>query len=176
MNLEESLTLIDTTPSNLAMRTNLAIRVVVQLLAVICGLTSSGCWPPHPPIAYGLIHQYAKNGDVNGVAMELAKYPDELNQPEGDGQTPLHLAAENCHSNVVALLLTTGAKINIQASDNETPLHLAAQEGCVDVVKLLLAKGADANAKDKQGRTPMDRARQWNQTNIVSLLQRSGIP
>jgi ankyrin repeat protein len=159
------------------MRKKFAIRAGVLPLIAICGLLEGGCWPAHPPSTYGTIHEYAQSGDVAGVQAILEKSPNQLNLAEDDGQTPLHLAAEHCHSNVVSLLLRKGAKINIQASDDETPLHLAAQEGCEEVVKLLLAKGADTSAKDKQGRTPLDRARQWKQTNIVSLLlQRSVNP
>ena len=64
----------------------------------------------HPHSAYRAIHQYAINGDVAAVAAELAQHPDEVNLPEDHELTPLHLAAQNCHSNVVVLLLAKGAK------------------------------------------------------------------
>ncbi len=156
------------------MNTLLTIKLRMLLVAGACGLLASGCWPAHPHSAYRTIHQCAINGDAAGVSAELAGHPEELNLPEDDGLTPLHLAAENCHTNVVVLLLDKGAKIGVQGSDNETPLHLAAQEGCADVVAILLARGADINARDKQGRTPLDRAQQWHQTNVVTLLQQHG--
>lgn len=152
-----------------------SVKMLVALVAVACGLLVSGCWPAHPHSTYRSIHQCAINGDASGVASLLAENPAALNLPEDNGLTPLHLAAENCHSNVVALLLSKGANINITADDNETPLHLAAQEGCADVVELLLAKGANVNMHDKQGRTPLNRAQQWHQTNIVALLQGRGV-
>ena len=144
------------------------------MVAGFCGLLAGGCWPAHPHSAYRTIHQCAINGDAAGVSADLAKYPEDVNLPEDDGLTPLHLAAENCHTNVVVLLLNKGAKIGVQGSDNETPLHLAAQEGCTNVVAILLEKGADMNARDKQGRTPLVRAQQWHQTNVVTLLQQHG--
>ena len=150
------------------------IKLRMLMVAGACGLLTSGCWPAHPHSAYRTIHQYAINGDAAGVSAELAMHPDELNLPEDDGLTPLHLAAENCHTNVVVLLLDKGAKIGVQAKNSDTPLHLAAQEGCVDVVAILLAKGAEINARDSQGRTPLDRAQQWHQTNVVSLLRQRG--
>ena len=88
--------------------------------------------------------------------------------------TPLHLAASACHTNVVALLLDKGAKIDCAAKDGATPLHLAAQEGCADVVNLLLAKGANVNARDDQKRTPLVRAEQWHQDAMVPLLRQHG--
>ena len=147
------------------------IKLRVLIVAGACGLMTSACWPAHPHSDYRTIHQYAVDGDAAGMSAELTKHPEELNLPEDDGLTPLHLAAENCHTNVVVLLLEKGAKIGVQAKDNETPLHLAAQEGCVDVVAILLAKGAETSARDNQGRTPLDRAQQWHQTNVVTLLQ-----
>jgi ankyrin repeat protein len=152
---------------------NSPVKSMIVMLAAAYGLLASGCWAGHPHSAYRLIHQYAINGDANGVTTELAKSPDDLNLPEDGGLTPLHLAAENCHSNVVALLLAKGAKLNIRASDDETPLHLAAQQGCADVVKMLLAKGANRDLQDKQGRTPLVRAQQWHQTNVFILLDQS---
>ena len=150
--------------------------VALRLLfvAIVCGLVTSGCWSAHPHSGYRTIHQCAINGDAAGVAVELAKFPDELNLPEDGGVTPLHLAAENCHTNVVALLLEKGADVNIMADDKATPLHLAAQQGCADAVAILLAKGADINARDNQGRTSLTRAKQWHQEVIVQLLRAHG--
>jgi len=151
-----------------------SIRLLVVVWVAVCGVMTSGCWSAHPHSSFRAIHQCAINGDAMGVARELAKFPDEINLPEDGGLTPLHLAAENCHTNVVALLLDKGAKINVKADDSATSLHLAAQEGCADVVKILMARGAKINARDDQNRTPLDRAQQWHQTNIVALLKQDG--
>jgi len=148
------------------------IRAFICVLG--CGLMASGCWSAHPPSNYRQIHQDAINGDAAAVAADLAKYPGAVNLPEDDSLTPLHLAAENCHANVVALLLDKGASINVPASDNETPLHLAAQEGCLEVVNLLITRGADINPRDKQGRTPLVRAEQWHQAAAAQLLKSRG--
>jgi ankyrin repeat protein len=156
------------------MKTISPIKLRLLMAAGACGLLTCGCWPAHPHSAYGTIHQCAINGDAAGMSAELTAHPDELNLPEDDGLTPLHLAAENCHTNVVVLLLDKGAKLSVKGKDNETPLHLAAQEGCGDVVAILLTKGADMNARDNQGRTPLARAQQWHQTNVVTLLQQHG--
>jgi ankyrin repeat protein len=144
------------------------------IAVVACGLMTSGCWPAHPHSAYRTIHQCAIDGNAACVAAELEKSPDELNLPEDGGLTPLHLAAENCHTNVVLLLLGKGAKINITATDKATPLHLAAQEGCLDVVNLLITKGANVNAHDNQGRTPLKRAELWHQDAAAQIIRQHG--
>jgi ankyrin repeat protein len=148
--------------------------LAIALMVAAAGLMTSGCWPAHPHSAYLTIHKCAINGDAAGVAAELAAHPDEVNQPEDGGLTPLHLAAENCHTNVVVLLLDKGADINILANDRATPLHLAAQEGCTDAVTVLLDHSAKPNLRDDQGRTPLLRAEQWHQDGIVQLLKLHG--
>ena len=149
-------------------------RLQLAVLIAAFGLMATGCWSPHPHSAYRTIHQCAINGDATCVATELAKAPDGLNLPEEDGLTPLHLAAQNCHTNVVSLLLDNGAKINVKAKDSATALHLAAQEGCMDVVALLLEHHANVNARDDKGRTPLKRAEEWSQDLVVSLLKSHG--
>lgn len=156
------------------MKKNISIQLRWLILAAALGLLAGGCWSDHPHSAYRTIHQCAINGDAAGVAAELAKFPDEINLPEDDGLTPLHLAAENCHTNVVVLLLDEGANINVTAADKATPLHLAAQEGCTDVVKVLLDRSAKINLRDDQKRTPLLRAEQWHQTAVVQLLKQHG--
>lgn len=146
----------------------------VVLVAAACGLLTSGCWPAHPHSAYRTIHQAAINGDVAGVAAELAKHPDELNLPEDDGLTPLHLAADHCNTNVVVFLLDKGANMNITEKNHATPLHLAAQEGCTDVVRVLLNRGAQVNLRDDQQRTPLLRAEQWQQAAAAQILRQHG--
>jgi len=133
-----------------------------------------GCVLFHKHSAYRPIHQYAIAGDAAGVAGELAKNSGDLNLPDDAGLTPLHLAALHCHTNVVALLLAKGAKVNPKGKDDATPLHLAAQEGCTDAVTMLLAKGANVNARDDQGRTPLKRAELWHRDAIAELLRQHG--
>lgn len=156
------------------MKNKLCFKLKLLLMATTMVIATSGCWSAHPHSAYRTIHQLAINGDAAGVAAELAKFPKELNLPEDDGLTPLHLAAVNCHTNVVLLLLDKGANINVTAKDNATPLHLAAQEGCVDVVTVLLERSADVNPRDNQGRTPLVRAEQWHQDGTARILKQHG--
>jgi ankyrin repeat protein len=158
----------------LAMKTILKNPLSAAALAAFLIWSNTGCALFHHHSTYGSIHQSAKSGDAASVAAELAAHPEELNQTDDLGQTPLHIAAAQCHTNLVALLLDKGAATNPKAKGGATPLHLAAQEGCADAVTLLLAKGAEVNARDDQGRTPLTRAKQWHRDAIAEWLRQHG--
>jgi ankyrin repeat protein len=65
------------------------------------------------------------------------------------GSTPLYIAAQEGHSDVVEQLLSRSADIECVFRDGYTPLYIAAQNGRVEVVKTLLAKGANREASCK---------------------------
>ena len=72
------------------------------------------------------------------------------------GRTPISLAADNGHGEVVGLLMKLGADINKAANHGQTPLHCAACYGHAHVVQMLVAGGADVNKATKYGQTPLD--------------------
>jgi len=148
--------------------------VRILLLTAMLAVAGAGCFHSSKHSAYREIHASARDGDAEQVAGDLAENPGDLNLPDDAGLTPLHLSASACHTNVVALLLDKGAKIDCPAKDDATPLHLAAQEGCVDAVNLLLARGANVNARDDKKRTPLVRAEQWHQDAVIPLLRQHG--
>lgn len=65
------------------------------------------------------------------------------------GSTPLYIAAQEGHSEVVEQLLSRSADIECVFRDGYTPLYIAAQNGRVEVVKTLLEKGANREASCK---------------------------
>lgn len=123
---------------------------------------------------YGHIHEYAINGDATKVAEDLATNSSHLNAPDDAGETPLHLAALHCRTNVITVLLDRKAKLDSTDNAGATPLHLAAQEGCADGVTMLLAKGAKLNPRDQKGRTPLKRAEEWHQDAVANLIRERG--
>ncbi|AGA33641.1 Ankyrin [Thioalkalivibrio nitratireducens DSM 14787] len=83
----------------------------------------------------------------------------QLEARDGQGLTPLHLAATGGHEAVAKVLLDAGADINASTEDGVTPLHLAARHGAPALAATLIARGADTSAPDAAGRPPVDWAR-----------------
>ncbi|KAH7381270.1 ankyrin repeat domain-containing protein [Phaeosphaeria sp. MPI-PUGE-AT-0046c] len=90
----------------------------------------------------------------------------------GDGNTPLSLAAQSGHERVVEMLLKIDDIDLDHANDIlETPLMLAAFKRHERVVKMLLDTGkVDVNARDKWGCTALWGAAQFGSKETVELL------
>lgn len=114
---------------------------------------------------------------------EEKKDAKELDQPNKEGYTPLHLAAMAGNAVEVERLLKGGADPNKEDKHARTPLHLVilATQAMVlkpadydGVVKCLLQYGADPNRHDWNGETPLYQAAFFKQLEIVkSLLNQS---
>lgn len=147
----------------------------VWLVTILLLLLPSGCCHVHHnPSHYDTIHAAVRAGDVAAVKAEIAHDPDSLNRPDDHGLTPLHLAASQCQTKVLVLLLKRNAAIEARGPQGARPLHLGAQEGCTNAVAVLLKRGAAVNARDDEGRTPLKRAELWGQEGIAALLRLHG--
>ncbi|KAK2715890.1 hypothetical protein QYM36_010456 [Artemia franciscana] len=71
------------------------------------------------------------------------------------GYTPLHCAAEKGITEVVQLLLDSGANVDAKGEDSNTPLHIAVFRGKENIVELLLRYGATVDNQDKNGKTAL---------------------
>ena len=97
----------------------------------------------------------------------------EINAPNADGDTPLHLAAWVGDPSVAALLLEAGADPRARNDWGATPLHRAAGNRSLDIITMLLDAGAELDARDSGGNTPLLRALDvpsGNDLTIAALL------
>ena len=103
------------------------------------------------------LHLAAKTGSFDLVQAFLPDDgPTQVNSLGPKKRTPLHLAVENGHVEIVRLLVYSGAHVNAVDAEGKTPLHLAAENGEVDVMRLLILEfGADDTARDRSNHTPL---------------------
>jgi hypothetical protein len=100
---------------------------------------------------------------VKFLAEMYVKYPMplfngklvDINFKNADGCTALFLAAAHGFNEVVSLLISFGASVDITNRQRSTALVRAASYGNVDVVKTLLASGANPNHLDLAQQCPL---------------------
>ena len=71
--------------------------------------------------------------------------PDILSQSDLDseGETALHLASEEGHTEVVRLLIENHADLNVRDRDDRTAVRLARRNKNTEIVDLLQLAGAE---------------------------------
>ncbi len=105
------------------------------------------------------LHMAAKLGRPDIIA--LIPSPElNINQPAGDGQTPLHLAAaldpgERQNKTMAALLAAPAMRVDVTDRNGRTAAHIAAQTNNAPLLKQLQAAGANLDFADKEGKTPL---------------------
>ncbi|XP_029012098.1 dynein axonemal heavy chain 12 isoform X1 [Betta splendens] len=108
------------------------------------------------PLSRTALHECAFLGLENFVHLLLASGADP-NACDIKKKTPLALAAQNGHLNVVEALLQKGAHVWCE-SESGTVLFEAAASGNPDIISLLLEHGADPNQPLYSGHLPIHRS------------------
>ena len=86
------------------------------------------------------------------VARSLLTWGAEVDHVSNYGETALHAAAEQGHTDVVQLLLENGAREDARDADEMTPLLLACEFKRDSVIALFAQKQLDFTLRDKDGR------------------------
>ncbi len=155
-----------------------------QLLITIAAVMLVGCGfdegygindkEPHPflPAKVTLVPliESARTGDVEGVKKAIAAGVD-VNISDGI-RTALGAAAVWGYQEIVKLLISNGADVNLKGAGGMTPLHLAIKYK--DVVALIIDEGGNVNATNGIGDTPLHIAAQQGNKAVVQLLITQG--
>ena len=97
----------------------------------------------------------------------------DLHQVTRRGTPLAHAAGQNISSEILHLLVSSGASVTAGGADGRTPLHRAAGNlWAVNNIAVLLDLGADINAMDERGITPLMLASSIYQN--VDVLIRAG--
>ena len=140
-------------------------------------------WPkrkPRPGVdEYGraaLWHRAAE-GNIEGVQFEIAAGANP-NAGDDPGYTPLHVAVQERHSRIVALLLASGADPNRTDMHGNGPLWTAVYGACrrdrteqnLEMISFLLRGGADPDHKNRVEKSPRDFALEAGDDAVQSLF------
>ena len=88
-----------------------------------------------------LAHAAAHSLSLTTEALELVlSWGFDINKPDNDGDTPLHIAAFDGNAMIVSHLLAKGAVVEVRDKEGKTPLDFARQKEHEDVVELLKAQ------------------------------------
>jgi ankyrin repeat protein len=112
--------------------------------------TSSGFQPSD-------VHGFDAGLPWNKIGIQRMDRPRFWFQIE-PGWKPLHNAASGGHSEIVSLLIQSGANISGKDHIGQTPLHVASSACHMDVIQILLDNRADISSRDESGNTPLHSA------------------
>ena len=87
---------------------------------------------------------------------------------ESKSHSALCWAAIHNHKDVLEMLISTGANINLQNKDGNTALILSSYQGHTDIVSILIKANADINLKNKDGYTAYDISKSEDIKTILS--------
>eukprot|EP00198_Chlamydomonas_reinhardtii_P011844 XP_001701181.1 predicted protein [Chlamydomonas reinhardtii] len=118
---------------------------------------------------------------LNDIVKALLTAGADMEHENREGDTPLHCAARNGHTEVVEAMLAGRANKEARPWVRKrqwgywgTPLHCAAAGGHTEVVMALLTAGADTEEKDEEGDTPLQCAARNGHTEAVKALLAAG--
>ncbi|MCJ1384647.1 Set3 complex subunit with deacetylase activity, meiotic-specific repressor of sporulation proteins [Xylographa soralifera] len=100
--------------------------------------------------------QAAQGDDLNLFIERLRDFPEDLDDPDFAGNTPLQIASLKGNAEVVKMLLEAGCDITCKNIDLDTPLIDACENERSAVVKLLLQAGMDPRQGNARGEEPLD--------------------
>jgi ankyrin repeat protein len=98
----------------------------------------------------------------------------EVRKADGDGNTPLHIAAIVSNLPAAKSLLAAGADVNARNQRGDTPLHLAVAKGDRAMIALLIGAGATLDVVDQDGNTPLHAAALGGDVAVVQQLLDAG--
>ena len=136
-----------------------------------------GTAPLQAPVGgdvHAALRAAAQSGDAAAVQRALNAGAAIDRGDERHGNTPLILAANHGHTDIVRLLIRSGANLNRSNDNGANALIAAVMSGHQAAAQLLIEQGANLNATDKNGRTALALAEQSGQGAIAAMLRAAG--
>ncbi|MGR3302530.1 MAG: ankyrin repeat domain-containing protein [Candidatus Scalindua sp.] len=120
------------------------------------------------------------DGKVESVNKMLEKHPRLIYSLGSPGQTPIYRAIQGKSAEMVSLLVSKGAVINMLDLNGQAPIHYAAKNGQKAVLEVLIENGANVNIhttgslRTYTGCTPLHWAALNGHKEIIDILLSNG--
>ncbi|CAI5785380.1 repeat domain-containing 26 isoform X7 [Podarcis lilfordi] len=101
----------------------------------------------------GQLHRAAAEGSLGDVQRLVQRH--DINEPDKDSRTPLHLACAGGYTDIVAFLVGNKCQLNFRDNEGKTPLMKAVQCQQEFCAIYLLENGADPNIVDAHSNTAL---------------------
>ncbi|XP_059920157.1 B-cell lymphoma 3 protein homolog [Gadus macrocephalus] len=159
-------------------QTPLHLAVITQHEGLVEGLLRAGADPAsldrHGRTALHLCCEYGRADCLSAVL----SHPSSLSCVDAttfEGLSPLHIAVQGGHQDLLRMLLDAGADINIKdIKSGQSPLMYAVERNNVDIVQFLIESGSDVNGQSNSGNTALHGACGRGQVDTVWLLLKKG--
>ncbi|ESO09480.1 hypothetical protein HELRODRAFT_73827, partial [Helobdella robusta] len=109
----------------------------------------------HTAASYGAekVVEYLLGDKTGNKNFENKNFEIDVNLPNNNGWTPLHIAAEKGNEKLCEHLLQNGAHVDVKSAGGKTALHWASIANSSECVALLLKHSADVSVTDNFGKT-----------------------
>ena len=101
-----------------------------------------------------------------------------MNARDNKGFVPLHEAVNGGISDydkkrnkeIVDLLISKGADLNVESKEGDTPLHKAMFWGTPEIVEALVDNNANLGVSNSEGQTPLHLAAYWGREKFIDII------
>ncbi len=111
-----------------------------------------------------------RTSNVDIVSKFIKKTNININFYDQDGNTPLHVAAEDGNIDIINLLIKNNADIHAVNHFCRTPLHYGVETDDIDIIRLFISNGANVNSSNEDFYTPFQLAITRGYLDNIDLL------
>ena len=116
-------------------------------------------------------HNAAYNGNIKILEMLVTHSDKYVNEVDNKNFTPLYVAVQQGHEDVVKLLLLNKSDVSVKTEIGRTVYHSAAYCGNLHILQIIIShNNTHVNDVDKRNVTPLYLAVQQRQTKVVQYL------
>ncbi len=113
---------------------------------------------------------FAAQSILRSIELNGSNMSEVINSTDNDGRTPLIMALEGNHADIVQILLTQNC-IDVNKGESNSPLHVACSNGASQIAQLLIShQTTNVNTENSGGYTALYYAIVYGHLSIAEML------